>query len=324
MTHAIRIHRPGGPDAMVWEAVDVAAPGPGEARLRQTAIGVNYIDIYYRTGLYPLDLPAVMGRSGFGVVEETGAGVDGLGPGDRVVYAASPTGSYAEVRNMPADVLVRVPDAIADETAAAMFLQGMTAQYLLRRTHPVAPGETILVHAAAGGVGLIMCQWARRLGATVIGTVGSDEKAAIARDHGCDHAIVYTRENFVDRVREITGGEGVPVVYDSVGRDTFMDSLDCLRPLGLMVSYGNASGKVPPVDLATLTDKGSLFLTRPRLYAYIARRADLLAGAAELFEAVAGGDVRISITGRYALSDAAEAHRTLESRRTTGSMVLLP
>ncbi len=324
MTHAIRIHRPGGPEAMVWEAVELGPPGPGEVRLRQTAIGINYIDVYYRTGLYKLDLPSVMGRSGLGVIEEVGQGVDALRPGDRVVYAASPTGSYAEWRNMPAKVLVRVPAAIDDETAAAMFLQGMTAHYLLRRTHVVAPGETILVHAAAGGVGLIMCQWAKHIGATVIGTVGSDEKAEIARAHGCDHPIVYSRENFTDRVREITDGKGVPVVYDSVGKDTFMGSLDCVQPRGLMVSYGNASGPVPPMDLALLAEKGSLFITRPRLYAYIAERADLEAGAAELFEAVERGVVEIRIARRFPLAQAAEAHRVLESRAVIGSMVLIP
>jgi NADPH2:quinone reductase len=293
-------------------------------QLRQTAIGVNYIDVYYRTGLYKLDLPAVMGRSGLGVVAEVGSDVDGVRPGDRVVYAAAPTGSYAECRNMPAKALVRVPDTISDETAAAMFLQGMTAHYLLRRTHEVKPGETILVHAAAGGVGLIMCQWAKHLGATVIGTVGTDEKAEIARAHGCDHPVVYTRESFVERVREVTGGEGVPVVYDSVGKDTFEDSLDCVRRLGLMVSYGNASGPVPPMDLSLLAEKGSIFITRPRLYGYIAERDELVAGAGELFDVVARGVVEIRIARRFALADAAEAHRVLESRAVTGSMVLVP
>jgi NADPH2:quinone reductase len=324
MSHAIRIHRPGGPEAMVWEPVEIGAPAPGEARLRHTAIGVNYIDIYYRTGLYKLDLPAVMGRSGLGVVEEVGPGVEDLAPGDRVVYAASPTGSYIEHRNMPANVLIRVPTAIDDETAAGMFLQGMTAQYLLRRTYRVRPEDTILVHAAAGGVGLIMCQWAKAIGATVIGTVGTEAKAEIARAHGCDHPIVYTSENFADRVREITGGKGVPVVYDSVGKDTFADSLDCIQPRGLMVSYGNASGPVPPMDLAVLAEKGSLFITRPRLYAYIAERADLEAGAAELFDVVERGVVAIRIARRFALADAAEAHRVLESRAVIGSMVLIP
>ncbi len=324
MSHAIRIHRPGGPEAMVWEKVALRPPGPGEARLRHTAIGVNYIDVYYRTGLYALDLPAVMGRSGLGVVEQVGDGVDGLAPGERVVYAAAPTGSYAERRNMPAAALVRVPDSISDDTAAAMFLQGMTAHYLLRRTHEVRAGETILVHAAAGGVGLIMCQWARHLGATVIGTVGSEAKAEIARAHGCDPAIVYTDESFADRVREITNGKGVPVVYDSVGKDTFLDSLDCVERLGLMVSYGNASGPVPAMDLSLLADKGSIFITRPRLYAYIAERAELLAGAAELFEVVERGVVEIRIDRRFALADAAAAHRVLESRAVTGSMVLIP
>ena len=324
MTHAIRIHRPDGPEAMVWEAVEVGPPGPGEVRLRQTAIGINYIDVYYRTGLYKLDLPSVMGRSGLGVIEEVGQGVDALRPGDRVVYAASPTGSYAEWRNMPAKVLVRVPAAIDDETAAAMFLQGMTAHYLLRRTHVVAPGETILVHAAAGGVGLIMCQWAKHIGATVIGTVGSDEKAEIARAHGCDHPIVYSRENFTDRVREITDGKGVPVVYDSVGKDTFMGSLDCVQPRGLMVSYGNASGPVPPMDLALLAEKGSLFITRPTVVGYTSTREELLESTNDLIDAVTSGIVKIQINQTYALKDAAQAHADLEGRKTTGCSVLLP
>lgn len=324
MTHAIVIHEPGGPDAMRWEEIDLADPGPGEARIRHTAIGVNYIDVYYRTGLYKLPLPAVMGRSGCGVVETVGPGVDTVTPGDRVVYAADPTGSYIEARNMPADVLVTVPDTVADNVAAGMFLQGLTAQYLIRRTHRVEAGETILVHAAAGGVGMILCQWAKSLGATVIGTVGSDEKAAFARDHGVDHAIVYTRENFADRVREITDGVGVPVVYDSVGKDTFMGSLDCVSPLGLMVSYGNASGKVSPFDLNLLIEKGSLYITRPRLYAYIAKREDLVAGAKELFDVVGEGTVEIEISREFALKDAAEAHRVIESRSIIGAMVLVP
>jgi NADPH2:quinone reductase len=323
MPHAIRIHRTGGPEAMRWEDVAVGEPAAGEVRLRQTAVGLNYIDVYHRNGLYPLPaLPAVLGMEAAGVVEAIGEGVD-LTVGQRVAYASPPVGAYAEERLMPADRVVPLPDDIADRTAAAMMLQGMTAQYLLRRTYRVQPGDLVLIHAAAGGVGLLACQWAKHLGATVIGTVGSDEKAELARANGCAHPIVYTRESFVDRVKEITGGGGVAVVYDGVGKDTFMPSLDCLRPMGMMVSFGNASGPVAAFEPAVLTAKGSLFLTRPTLMHYTAKRSDLLASARELFEVVQTGAVRIAVNQTYPLAEAAEAHRDLESRKTTGSTVLL-
>jgi NADPH2:quinone reductase len=321
---AIRIHATGGPDVLRWEDVEVGDPGPGQARVRQTAIGVNYIDVYHRTGLYPLSLPSGLGVEGAGVVEAVGPGVTVVSRGDRVAYGGGAPGGYAEVRVVPADRLVRVPQGISDGQAAAMMLQGMTVQYLVRRTHRVEPGETVLFHAAAGGVGLIACQWLKALGARVIGTVSSDEKAALARDHGCDFPVVYTRENFVQKVKEITGGVGVPVVYDSVGKSTFQQSLDCLEPLGLMVSFGNASGPVPPFELATLSAKGSLFITRPTLNTYTARRADLERTADELFEMVLSGKVKIEPRHTYALKDAARAQQDLESRRTTGSIVLLP
>lgn len=324
MSHAIRFHQTGGPEALQWEAVEPGAPAAGEARIRQHAVGLNFIDTYHRSGLYPLPLPSGLGSEGAGVVEAVGEGVTDVAVGDRVAYATGPLGAYAEVRNLPADRLVKLPDAISFEQGAAAMLQGLTAQYLLRRTYRVQPGDTILIHAAAGGVGTIACQWAKALGATVIGTVGSDEKAALARAHGCDHPIVYTRENFAARVRELTGGEGVPVVYDSIGKDTFMDSLSCLRPLGLMVLFGASSGPVPPFDCGVLAKMGSLFLTRPSLFTYAAKRADLLAMADELFEAITSGKVKIEINQRYALKDAAQAHRDLEARRTTGSTVLLP
>jgi len=324
MPKAIRFHHTGGPDVLQWEDVDVGAPAPGEARVRHHAVGLNYIDTYHRSGLYPAPLPSGIGLEGAGVVAAVGEGVADVAPGDRVAYAGGPLGAYAEERNIPADRLVKLPDGIPFEQGAAMMLQGLTAQYLLRRTYCVQPGDTILIHAAAGGVGLIACQWAKALGATVIGTVGSDEKAELARAHGCDHPIIYTRENFAARVRDITGGVGVPVVYDSIGKDTFMDSLGCLRPLGTMVLFGAASGPVPPFDLGLLAKMGSLFITRPTLFTYSARRADLLAMAAELFDVVASGRVRIEVNQRYALKDAAQAHRDLEARRTTGSTVLLP
>jgi NADPH2:quinone reductase len=325
MSKAIRIHQYGGPEALRWEEVEVGDPGPGQLRVRHGAVGLNYIDVYHRTGLYPLPaLPWTLGMEGAGQVEAVGEGVTEFTVGDRVAYASPPVGAYAETRLMPADRVVALPDAIDDRTAAAMMLQGLTAQYLLRRTYRVQPGDAILLHAAAGGVGLIASQWARSLGATVIGTVGSDEKAELARAHGCQHVIVYSRENFVERVREITNGQGVAVVYDSVGKETFMGSLDCLRPLGMMVSFGNASGPVPPFEPGILAAKGSLFLTRPVLMAYTAQRSDLLASAAELFEAVARGAVRIEVRQTYPLAEAAQAHRDLEARRTTGSTVLLP
>jgi NADPH2:quinone reductase len=324
-TKAIRIHRHGDPEALRLDDVEVGEPGPHQALLRHTAIGVNYIDIYHRSGLYPVGaLPAAIGMEGAGVVEAVGTGVTDLRPGDRVAYASPPLGAYAERRLMPADRLLRLPDDIGGEQAAAMMLKGMTAQYLLRRTYRVQRGDTILLHAAAGGVGLIACQWAKHLGATVIGTVGSDAKAELARAHGCDHVIVYTRENFAQRVREITGGAGVPVVYDAVGAATFEGSLDCLSPFGLMVSFGNASGVVPPFNIANLSLKGSLFLTRPTLMHYTAKRADLVATANELFEMVGSGAIRIAVQQRYPLAQAAAAQRALEGRQTTGSIVLLP
>lgn len=323
MPKTIRFHRTGGPEVLSLDEVEVGRPGPGQARVRHTAIGVNFVDTYHRSGLYPLSLPSGLGVEAAGVVEEVGPGVSEVAPGDRVAYAATP-GAYAEARLIAADRLVKLPEKISDRQAAAMMVKGLTVQALLRRTHRVEPGETVLFHAAAGGVGLIAVQWLKAIGATVIGTVGSDAKAALARAHGCDHVIVYTREDFTKRVREITGGEGVPVVYDSVGKDTFEGSLDCLRPLGLMVTYGNASGSVPPFDVGVLSRKGSLFLTRPTIFTYIARREDLLSGAAELFEMVLSGKVKIEIGGTWPLAQAAEAHRALQGRSTTGSLLLLP
>jgi NADPH2:quinone reductase len=325
MVHAIRIHRTGGPEVLSWEEVEVGEPGPGEVRLRQTAVGLNFVDVYHRMGAYSLPpLPATIGMEAAGVIEAVGPGVAEFAPGDRVAYAAPPMGAYAEARLMPADRLVRIPEGIDDATAAAMTLQGMTAQCLLRSVYRVQPGDTILVHAAAGGVGSIMTQWAKHLGATVIGTVGSDEKAERARAQGCDHAIVYTREDFVARVKEITDGKGLPVVYDSVGADTFMRSLDCLRPRGLGVLFGQASGPVPPFDINLLMAKGSLYLTRPTLFSYVAEREALVRCADELFEAVRSGAVKVPVGRTFPLRDAAEAHRALESRSTTGSTVLIP
>jgi len=320
----VRIHETGGPDVLRIEDLPVSDPGPGEVRLRQTAIGLNYIDTYHRSGLYALPaLPAVLGREGAGVVVAVGPDVTGLRAGDRVAYAMS-AGAYAAERNIAAREVVRLPQTISDRQAAAMMLKGLTAHYLLRRTHRVSEGETILVHAAAGGVGLILCQWAKRLGATVIGTVGSDEKAALARAHGCDHPVVYTRESFREHVMRITRDEGVPVVYDSVGRATFAESLDCLRPLGLMVSFGQASGPVEPLSIGLLAAKGSLYLTRPTLATHIARREDLEQASRELFEVVAEGSVRIEVRQTYPLDEVARAHRDLEARRTTGSTLLIP
>ncbi|MGB4877234.1 MAG: quinone oxidoreductase [Candidatus Competibacter sp.] len=325
MPKAIRIHQHGGPEILRWEEVEVGDPGPGQVRIRHGAVGLNYIDVYHRTGLYPLpSLPWTLGMEGAGRIEAVGDGVTEFKVGDRVAYASPPLGAYAEVRLMPADRVVALPHAIDDKTAAAMMLQGMTAQYLLRRTYRVQAGDAILFHAAAGGVGLMASQWARHLGATVIGTVGSDEKAELARAHGCHHVIVYSREKFTERVREITNGQGVAVVYDSVGKDTFMGSLDCLRPMGMMVSFGNASGPVAPFETGILAAKGSLFLTRPTLMTYTAKRANLVASAEELFDVVAKGMVKIEIHQTYPLAETAQAHRDLEARKTTGSTVLLP
>jgi NADPH2:quinone reductase len=323
MTHAIRFHKAGGPEVLQWEEVQVGKPGPGEARVRNTAVGLNYVDTYVRSGHYPSSPPSGLGAEGAGVVEEIGAGVTDVKPGDRVAYGSGPLGAYAEERLMPADRLVVLPDGISDQQGAAMMLKGLTTQYLIRQIHKVAKGETILFHAAAGGVGLIACQWAHALGATVIGTVGSEEKAKLAKAHGCDHPIVTTREDFVERVKEITSGEKVPVVYDSVGKDSFMKSLDCVRPRGLMVSFGQSSGAIGPVDLAIFAQRGSLFFTRPTLNTYAAKRADMLAMAKDLFEAVLSGKVKIEIGQTYRLKDAAEAHRDLEGRKTTGSTVFI-
>jgi NADPH2:quinone reductase len=322
MPKAIRIEQTGAAEVMQYVDVEVGAPGPGEAQVRHHAIGLNYIDVYFRTGLYPQPLPGAIGLEGAGVVTAVGEGVTHVRPGDRVAYSDRPPGSYAELRNMPAGPLVRLPKGIGFETAAAMMLKGLTVQYLFRRTYKLQKGQTILFHAAAGGVGLIAMQWAKALGVTVIGTVGSQEKAALARRFGCDHTILYKRENVVERVREITGGAMVPVVYDSVGKDTFQASIDSLQPFGLMVSFGNASGPVPPMALTAL--KSSLYITRPSLMAHIASRANLEQMAADLFRMVGSGKVKIEIDQRYRLADAVQAHRDLEARLTTGSSVILP
>jgi NADPH2:quinone reductase len=322
MIHAIRVHEHGGPEKLVWEEVPRPAPKPGEALVRHEAVGLNYIDVYFRTGLYKApSMPVTIGMEGAGVVEAVGQGVTTVKPGDRVAYAGA-LGAYAEARSVPVEKLVKVPDGVDSKQAAAMMLQGMTAQFLLRRCYRVQQGETILVHAAAGGVGLILCQWAKHLGATVIGVVSTPEKAELIRAHGAEHALL-TNEDLPARVKGITGGAMVPVVYDSVGRDTFMTSLDCLKPFGLMVSFGNASGPVT-TDLGVLAAKGSLYVTRPTLNTYTAKREDLEATAAELFEVVRSGAVKIRVNQTYPLKDAAEAHRALEGRRTTGSTVLLP
>jgi NADPH2:quinone reductase len=321
MPHAIRIHETGGPEVLRWEEVEAGAPGPGQVRLRQEAVGLNFIDVYHRTGLYPQALPFTPGTEGAGIVAAIGPGVADLSVGDRVAYAG-PIGAYAEERLIEADRLVKLPDGISSEQAAAAMLQGMTVHMLLRRVHRLEAGETILVHAAAGGVGLILCQWAKAVGATVIGTVSTDDKAELARAHGCDHPIVYTRQDFVAEVERITNGAKVPVVYDSVGKDTFAKSLDCLAPRGLMVSFGNASGPVEPISPLVLSQKGSLFLTRPTLFSYVATRAELEAAAAELFAMILDGKVRVEVKQRFLLQDAAAAHRALEARETTGSTVL--
>ena len=323
MPHVIRIEQNGGPEQMHWEEVAVGEPGPGEVRVRNTAVGLNFIDTYHRSGLYPMPLPLVLGSEGAGVVEAVGPKVKDFKVGDRVAYA-QPIGAYAEVLIRPVARLVKIPAGIKDETAAAMMLKGMTAWYLCRRTYRVKKGDTIVVHAAAGGVGQILCQWAKHLGATVIGTVGSDEKIALAKKVGCKHVVVMSREKLSERVKAITKGKGVPVVYDGVGKDTFTESLDCLAPRGLLASFGNASGAVPPVNIGILAQKGSLFLTRPTLVNYTSSREDLLTAARELFAVVKKGAVKITINQRYPLREAAQAHRDLESRKTTGSTVLLP
>jgi NADPH2:quinone reductase len=324
MTKAIRFSKTGGPEVMEYVDVEVGEPGPGEVRLRHAAIGLNFIDVYFRNGAYPQPLPGGLGKEGAGTIEAVGAGVTGFKVGDRVAYAGGPNDAYSEVRLIPAAVLVKVPDAISLETAAAMMLQGLTVQYLFRRTFPLRGGETILFHAAAGGVGLIASQWARALGVIMIGTVGSDEKAELAKAHGCTHTINYNKEDFVARVKELTGGKGVPVVYDSIGKDTFTGSLDCLSALGMMVSFGGASGPVPPFGLNELSSRGSLFITRPTLFSYTAKREDLENMASELFGMVESGKINIEINQRYALKDVGQAHADLEGRKTTGSTILLP
>ncbi|MFO1318563.1 MAG: quinone oxidoreductase [Burkholderiales bacterium] len=324
MTKAIRIHKTGGPEVLVYEDVAVGVPGPGQARVKNNVIGLNFIDTYHRSGLYPLPLPSGIGVEAAGVVEAVGPGVDFLKAGDRVAYAGGAPGAYSESRIIPADRLVRIPDGITDLQAAAMMLKGMTVQYLIRRTFRVQAGQTVLFHAAAGGVGLIAGQWLKALGVTAIGTVGSDAKAEIAKAHGYAHTIVYTRENVAERVKEITGGAKVPVVFDSVGKDTFMGSLDSLQPLGMLAVFGNGSGPVAAFDLGLLAQKGSLYVTRPTLNTYTAKREDLVATANELFDVVKSGQVRIEVNQTYALKDAQQAHRDLEGRKTTGSTVLMP
>lgn len=324
MTKAIRLNRNGGPEVLEIQEVTVGAPGPAEIRIRQTAVGLNFIDVYHRTGLYPLPLPTGIGLEAAGVVEAVGAEVTEFRPGDRVAYPAGPIGAYAEERLIAADRVVKIPDGISDEQAAAMMLKGMTAHYLLHRTYAVKPGDTILFHAAAGGVGLILCQWAKHLGATVIGTVGSPEKAELARQNGCDHVIDYRKEDFVARVKEITGGEGCHVVYDGVGKATFPGSLDCLRRFGYFVSFGNASGPIDDFNILLLSQKGSLFATRPTLFSHLATHEDVVEMSNDLFHVVESGAVKIPIHARLPLSEAAEAHRRLEGRQTTGATVLLP
>lgn len=323
-THAIVVEHTGGPEVLRWKEVDLAPPAAGEVRIRHTAIGLNFIDTYYRTGLYPTTLPGVLGSEAAGVIEDLGDGVTGFAKGDRVAYATGPLGAYAEKRNVAAAHIVKVPEGIDDAVAAAAMLKGMTAEYLVRRTYPVKKGETILVHAAAGGVGLILAQWAKHLGATVIGTVGSEDKAKLAREHGCDHVVFYRTEDVAERVREITGGERVPVVFDSVGKDTFAASLASLRRRGLLVTFGQSSGAIPPFDPRVLAQKGSLFLTRPTLGDYVATREELEATARDLFDVIAKGAVRVRVAQTYPLRDAERAHRDLEARKTTGSTLLLP
>jgi len=324
MTYAIRIYEYGGPEVLRLEQLEIPSPGPGEVRIRQTAVGLNFIDVYDRTGLYPAPLPGGLGREAAGVIVEAGPGVRQLRAGDRVAYVHTSPGAYASERVMPVERVVKVPDGVSDDEAAAAMLKGLTAWYLLRRTYRVKKGDAVVIHAAAGGVGLIAVQWANHLGAEVIAVTGSGEKAELAREHGAHHTILLGRADLAARVREITGGKGVPVVYDSVGKDTFFASLDCLRPLGMMVTYGNASGPVPPIAPLELAKRGSLFLTRPTLFHYIAQRQDLVAAARELFGVIAAGAVKVRIGQRFPLAEAAVAHEALEGRRTTGSTVLTP
>jgi NADPH2:quinone reductase len=324
MSHAIRIHAHGGPEVLRYEEIPVGAPGPGEARVRHTAIGVNYIDTYHRSGIYKLTLPSGIGMEAAGIVEAVGPGVDAVSVGDRVAYCSGPLGAYSEARVMPADRLVKLPDGVADRVAATLMLKGLTVQYLFRQTYKLKAGDTILFHAAAGGVGLIACQWARALGVTMIGTVSSDEKAALAKANGCTHTIVYTRESFVERVKALTGGKGVPVVYDGVGKDTFPASLDCLSQRGTWVCYGASSGAVPPFDIMLLAQKGSLYATRPTLATYAAKREDLVAMAAEVLELALAGKIVSEPRQQVALKDAANAHVALQSRATSGATILVP
>ena len=324
ITNAIRVNKQGGPEEMKWEEVALPEIQKDDVLIKHTAIGLNYIDTYHRSGLYPMPVPLTLGIEGAGIIIEAGENVKDLTVGDRVAYASPPTGSYAEAKVMPADRLVKIPDNISDEIAAAIMLKGMTVEYLVRRTYNVKAGQTVLFHAAAGGVGLIACQWLKAIGAKVIGTVGSEEKAALAKANGCEHTILYREENFVDKVKEITNGEGVPVVYDGIGKDTALKSLDCLSPLGMLVVFGNSSGNAPPIETGLLAAKGSLFLTRPTLMTYNAKREDLVESAQQLFNMVGSGKVNISINARYDLKDAAQAHKDLESRKTTGSTLLIP
>ncbi|HET6264275.1 MAG TPA: quinone oxidoreductase [Usitatibacter sp.] len=325
MSHAIRFHKTGGPEVLQWEEVSVAQPGAGECLVRHKAVGLNYIDTYHRTGLYPMPLPSGLGLEAAGLVEAVGTGVTEFKPGDRVAYCNGPIGAYSELKIHPAERLVKVPEGISFEQAASMMLQGLTAQYLLRRLHVAPkPGDTVLWHAAAGGVGLIACQYARALGINLIGTVSSDEKAALAREHGAAHTIIYTKEDFVARVNEITGGKKCPVVYDSVGKDTFLKSLDCLQTRGLLALFGNSSGPVDALNTGLLAAKGSLYVTRPTLISYTAKREELVAAAKELFDLVLAGKIKVTPRQSYALKDAAQAHRDLEGRKTTGSTVLVP
>ena len=323
MAKAVRFHKQGGPEVLQLDEIPVGEPGAGQVRIRHTAIGVNFLDTYQRSGLYPMQVPQVAGNEGAGVVEALGSGVTDLKVGDRVAYTGL-VGAYCDQRVVPAERMVKLPQGVSDEQAASMMLKGLTVHYLIFTTYKVQKGETVLWHAAAGGVGLIACQWLKALGVSVIGTAGSDEKCALAKAHGAEHVINYSRESFVERVKSITGGKGVPVVYDAVGKSTWEGSLDCLRPRGMMVSFGNASGAVPPVNLGILSAKGSLYVTRPTLVTHIASRADLLERSKALFEAVTSGKVRIETTKRYKLAEAQAAHRDLEGRKTTGSVVLVP
>ena len=325
MAHAIRFHKTGGPEVLQWEEVKLAEPGAGEARVANKAVGLNYIDTYHRTGLYPVPMPSGIGLEAAGVVEAVGPGVTEFKPGDRVAYCNGPLGAYSEAKIHPAERLVKIPEGVSFEQAACAMLQGLTVQYLLRRLLKVPQaGETVLFHAAAGGVGLIACQWAKALGVQVIGTVSSEEKAKLAREHGCTHTVIYTREDFVARVKEITGGKGVPVVYDGVGKDTYLKSLDCLQPRGLLALFGNASGPVDALNTGLLSAKGSLYVTRPTLMSYVGKRDELVAAAKELFDHILAGRIDVGARQKYPLKEAEQAHRDLEARKTTGSTVLIP